>query len=340
MGGGSGSSTTGPGAFGDPVTMAANNQQHIFYRALQLIHGPDNPLVHVFWDPNSGLTAETWAGGGSPTNAPGAAGDPATMVWNSEQHIFYRDTAGNIQHVFWDPNSGEHLDTPWAGGSGTGPAAAGDPATMVADNKQHIFYRDTAGNIQHVFWDPNSPSKRTVEVWASGAGSATTGPAAAGNPTTLVWNSQQHIFYRDTAGNIQNVWWDPTSGRQAEQWAGPGPNGMGNFGEFYLKNFTEGWSTKQRLEIGYGATTGQEAEWIMERPTIDQSLSALANYGTAQFADTSAASPSTGAVGYVCCDSTGLQLNMTSDGTSTGNLLSSASSPNSTTVDLTWHDFN
>jgi Peptidase A4 family/Repeat of unknown function (DUF346) len=341
--GGTGGSGGGPAAWGDPKTMIANNQQHIFYRASQLIHGPDNPIWHVFWDPNSGLRSEIWAGAGSPTNAPGAAGDPATMVSNGQQHIFYRDAAGNIQHVLWDPSSGQRNEQ-WAGGSGsstTGPAAAGEPATLVWNNQQHIFYRDNAGNIQHVWWDPSSGMH--PETWAEGSGSSTTGPVAAGDPVTMVWNSQQHIFYRDMAGNIWHVFWDPSSGRHAEQWAGPGPNGMGNYGEFFVKNITQGWSTQLHQVIGYGATSGVTAEWIMERPqdttcilTCSSSYDNLANYGTTKMTGAFAGTASQIHT-YVCCDSSGIQFTMTSDGSSSGTVLSTASSPNNTTADFTFH---
>ncbi len=331
---GTGGSGRGPAAWGDPKTLVANNQQHIFYRAAQLIQGPDSPIVHVFWDPNSGLHSETWAGAGSPTNAPGAAGDPTTMSSNGQQHIFYRDAAGNIQHVFWDPNSGQSKEQ-W------GANAAGDPAAMVWNNQQHIFYRDLAGIIDHIFWDPSSGIHS--DIWGEGSGSSTTGPVAAGDPTTMVWNSQQHIFYRDAAGNIQHVFWDPSSGRHAEQWAGPGPNGMGNYGEFYVRDVTQGWSTQLHLVIGYGATSGVTAEWIMERPqyttcfvTCSTGLDALSNFGSAELTAAFAGTQSNIHT-YVCCDSTGTQLTMTSDGTNSGTVLSSASSPNSTTVDFVFH---
>lgn len=140
-------------------------QQHAFYR------DPNNDIWQVYWDQGQGHSFEEWTGPGSPTNAPQAAGDPATMVANNQQHIFYRvfyrDKEGNIQNVWWDPASGEHLDsTPWAGASGTGPAAAGNPATMVANNQQHIFYRDNSSKIQHVFYDQNSGNRHLDQPWA------------------------------------------------------------------------------------------------------------------------------------------------------------------------------
>ncbi|MGA8659699.1 MAG: hypothetical protein WB586_26560 [Chthoniobacterales bacterium] len=51
------------------------NQQHIFYR------GTDGAINHIFWDAQSNqLFTEQWT---QRTGAPRAAGDPATMLWNS-----------------------------------------------------------------------------------------------------------------------------------------------------------------------------------------------------------------------------------------------------------------
>jgi Peptidase A4 family/Repeat of unknown function (DUF346) len=160
----------------------------------------------------------------------------------------------------------------------------------------------------------------------------------------MVWNSQQHIFYRDTSGNIWHVYWDPSSGRHAEQWSGPGPNGLGNYAEFFLRNITQGWSTQVRQVIGYGATSGVTAEWIMERPHYNScgwsgctsGYHNLADYGTVQMTYAEAGSPSYFS-SHVCCDVNGTPITMTSDGTPSGTVLSSVSSPNNTTVNFTYH---
>jgi microsomal dipeptidase-like Zn-dependent dipeptidase len=144
---------------------------------------------------------------------PSATGDPATMTpggTNHQQHIFYRDTSGNIQHVFWDPGpAASPPNFSMFGPAVWGTNAAGNPATMLpggTNNQQHIFYRDTGGNIQHVFWDPGSQMLiHDNKLW---------GTNAAGDPATMTpggTNNQQHIFYRDTSGNIQHWFWDAGS---------------------------------------------------------------------------------------------------------------------------------
>jgi Repeat of unknown function (DUF346) len=97
------------------------------------------------------IFSQQWAGprtsiDGTPSDT--AAGDPSTMVYGQQQHIFYRSTDGKIMHVFWDQNADRIFSQQWAG-PGT---AAGDPSTMVYGQQQHIFYRSTDGKIMHVFW--------------------------------------------------------------------------------------------------------------------------------------------------------------------------------------------
>jgi hypothetical protein len=141
------------------------------------------------------------------------------MVANNQQHIFYRTDGGSIWHVFWDPSSGQHKEQ-WAGAGGVphlGPDAAGDPATMVANNQQHIFYRMFDGEVWHVLWDPDPNKGLLSERWA-GPGSSIGAPAAAGDPITMVANNQQHIFYRGTDDRLYHVFWDPNHGLSWEHW--------------------------------------------------------------------------------------------------------------------------
>ncbi len=151
-----------PRAAGDPATMVVPNQQHIFYRAT------DGSIQHIFWDshgPPGQLYNDSWTG---ITHAPTAAGDPATMVVPNQQHIFYRATDGSIQHIFWDSHSppGRLFHDSWTGITHA-PTAAGDPATMVVPNQQHIFYRATDGSIQHIFWDSHSPPDQLFhDLWS------------------------------------------------------------------------------------------------------------------------------------------------------------------------------
>jgi hypothetical protein len=164
----------------------------------------------------------------SPRLSTTAPNNPASMVYNLQQHIFSTWTDGKILHIWYDQPSGNYASDQWTGGPGgrtSAPAAAGDPATMVYGQQQHIFYRGTDGGIYHVFWDAPSNSM-FWDQWTGGPGGRTSAPAAAGDPATMVYGQQQHIFYRGTDGGIYHVFWDADKSLFFwDQWAG-GPNAL------------------------------------------------------------------------------------------------------------------
>ncbi|MEP6692574.1 MAG: galactose oxidase-like domain-containing protein [Gemmatimonadaceae bacterium] len=119
-----------------------------------------------------------------------------------QQHVFYRDVRGGIEHIFWDePTSHLYADN-WTARTGE-IAAAGNPATMVTPDQQHVFYRATDGSIRHIFWDAR-PRQLFHDNWTQRSGA----PLAFGDPATMVTPHQQHIFYRTRAGAIHHVLWD------------------------------------------------------------------------------------------------------------------------------------
>ena len=207
-------------AAGNAAVMMDNNQQHVFYRDIH------QSIIQVVWDSGSNhLRAETWGGPGSPHNAPAAVGNPAVMMGNNQQHLFYRDAQGQIIHVLWDSGQNQ-LRAPesWAGPGSphNAPAAVGDPAVMMGNNQQHLFYRDAQGQIIHVLWDSGQNQLRAPESWA-GPGNPQHAPTAAGDPAVMMGNNQQHLFYRDTQGDIIHVVWDGGNNQtRVEKWGGPG----------------------------------------------------------------------------------------------------------------------
>jgi hypothetical protein len=76
--------------------------------------------------------------------------------------------------------------------------AAGSPSVCI--NQTHYCYRDASNNIQDVVW--------TGQNWAAqqiaGPGSASGGPAAAGDPAVVAFNDEMHCFYRELGTN--EVW--------------------------------------------------------------------------------------------------------------------------------------
>ena len=191
--------TGAPAAAGNPATMVTPGQQHIFYR------GRDGAINHIFFDEAMNkLFFDQWT---QRTGAPMAAGDPATMVTSSpqQQHVFYRDASGAINHIFYDGPTNKLFRDQWTQRTGA-PVAAGDPATMVTPGQQHVFYRGTDGAIDHIFYD-QATNKLFHDQWTQRAGA----PMAAGDPATMVTPNQQHVFYRGVDGAINHIFYDATS---------------------------------------------------------------------------------------------------------------------------------
>jgi hypothetical protein len=192
----------GPPAAGDPATMVTTNQQHIFYR------GTDGAINHIWWDvPTAHLYMDQWTHHPDVPQGPAAAGDPATMVTANQQHTFYRGADGAINHIWFDEVMNHlymdqwtrHPDVPHA------PPAAGDPATMVTPNQQHVFYRDAGGVINHIWWD-EVMQHLYMDQWNRHP-DVPLAPLAADDPATMVTPGQQHVFYRDAVGVINHIWW-------------------------------------------------------------------------------------------------------------------------------------
>src|SRR5262249_25509722 len=135
-----------------------------------------------------------------------AAGNPATMVTEGQQHVFYRGADGAIYHIFWNAadnsfqvrNSIEYARA-------SGHPAAGNPATMVTEGQQHVFYRGEDNAIYHIFWNAADNSFQ-FQSWTDLAGAS--GHPAAGNPATMVTEGQQHVFYRGADGAIYHIFWN------------------------------------------------------------------------------------------------------------------------------------
>ncbi|MFF6777581.1 CAP domain-containing protein [Streptomyces sp. NPDC012637] len=196
-------------AVGDPATMVTPNQQHVFYRS------EDGAIKHLFWDASANrVFADDWSRKAGA--AADVAGNPATMVWPGQQHVFYRSTAGTVRHLFWDANLNRVFAEDWSQKAGVAADVAGDPATMVTPNQQHVFYRSTAGTVRHLFWDA-SANRVFAEDWSQKAGVAAD---VAGDPATMVTPNQQHVFYRSTAGTVRHLFWDASANRVfAEDWS-------------------------------------------------------------------------------------------------------------------------
>jgi lysophospholipase L1-like esterase len=199
-----------PPAAGDPVAMETPGQQHVFYR------GADGGIHHILWTSLSPhmLFHDDWR---ARAEAPTAAGDPATLVTaEGQQHVFYRGMDGEIIHILWDPSSPQRLRfDDWTIGA-QAPMAAGNLAAMATVGQQHVFYRGVDGAINHILWASLS-GRLHHDDWRARAHA----PAAAGDPATMMTaEGQQHVFYRGVGGEINHIFWDPSSPQQlrADDW--------------------------------------------------------------------------------------------------------------------------
>jgi hypothetical protein len=113
-------------------------------------------------------------------------------------------------------------------------------------------------------------------------------------------------------------------------------------GSFYFKNASNGISTSFTVTAPAGTTlVGNCAEWIVERPSVNGSLSELANYGLVYF-DEGYASFATGAPGSNQ-NSTGIDLGAGTFLTMVGNNNASLSVPtdeSATSMEVDWEGAN
>src|SRR5262245_20105773 len=84
------------------------------------------------------------------TKGANAVADPFVSVFNDQQHVGYRDGAGNIWDSWYNPqNNSWNLQQINSGGMTNGPAAIAGPCIGVYHNQQHFTYLDRIGTI----WD-------------------------------------------------------------------------------------------------------------------------------------------------------------------------------------------
>ncbi|GJM40112.1 MAG: hypothetical protein DHS20C20_03940 [Ardenticatenaceae bacterium] len=90
--------------------------------------------------------------------------------------------------------------------------ATSDPAaySWVGNGTYHVIYRGGTGYINEL-WYSNSTGWRQNNI-----GQLTNAPIAEGKPSAYVWeqNESQHVFYKDEAGHVQEIWYRDDGGWQ------------------------------------------------------------------------------------------------------------------------------
>ncbi|MER7456768.1 N-acetylmuramoyl-L-alanine amidase [Micromonospora sp. NPDC126480] len=181
----------------NPTGFAYGSQQHVFYR------NPDGHLEHRFYDLNTRqIAGGVWPGGAF-------VGNPHAFVHRDQQHIFGRTAGGGLIHWFWWPGIDPATDD-WAVTAGV----ASDPSGFsYAGNQHHVFFRNSAGDLQHRFFDDPSGTLNGG-VWPGGG--------FVGSPHAFVHRDQQHVFGRAAGGDLRHWYWWPGIEPGTDNWGAVG----------------------------------------------------------------------------------------------------------------------
>jgi|GEM_PF-3586136 len=197
-----------------PAGFGYGNQQHVFFR------NTDGLLEHRFYDVGArNLDGGVWPGGEF-------VGNPHAFVHRDQQHIFGRTESGGLIHWYWWPGIEPSVDD-WGVTSGV----ASDPTGFsYAGNQHHVFFRNTAGRLQHRFHDDGSGTLNGG-VWQGGE--------FVGNPHAFVHRDQQHIFGRRDNGDLVHWFWWPGNGPDTDDWGALGvvagdPVGLSTPGQHHV----------------------------------------------------------------------------------------------------------
>jgi hypothetical protein len=231
----------GPPAAGHLFVSVYNDQQHFTYidsglRIQDVWYGTDGWHLQQLTEGPPAISGEyivTAAG-------PPPRGGLFVSVYNNQQHFAYIGSGGSIQDVWYGTDgwslqqltegpaaiSGEYvIPTP-------GPPAAGNLFVSVYNDQQHFTYLDTRGNVQDVWYGSDGWHRQQLTQPPAEIGGEyvvpTPGPRAAGDLFVSVYNNQQHFAYRDTNGNIQDVW-SGTDGWHLQQLTQPPTDVRGEY---------------------------------------------------------------------------------------------------------------
>jgi hypothetical protein len=160
-------------------------------------------------------TLQTINNGGN-TSGPAAVQVPFASLYNSQQHVAYRDSAGNIS--WYDPSRNNwNLQKINNGGNTAGPSAFEGPFVGVLHSQQHFTYIDNAGNLWDSWYD--GPNNRWTLQKINNGGSTSGPPARFGSWANWVsvWvdgsGEQQHFTYIGADQVIQDAFWDGGGGK-------------------------------------------------------------------------------------------------------------------------------
>lgn len=212
--------------------------QHVFARG-------DDTLRHWFQSADNDPGLDAWDTAGL------VKSDPTGFAYGDQQHVFFRNPDGRLEHRFYDVGD-DKLD----GGVWGTATFVGNPYAFTHNEQQHVFARTEAGELVHWYWWPGI--NPTVDNWdvTSGVASDVTGfsyqggqhhiffrnsdnalehrffddkadkldggvwagGTFTGNPHAIVHGDQQHIFGRSEAGELRHWYWWPGIDPAHDNW--------------------------------------------------------------------------------------------------------------------------
>jgi hypothetical protein len=200
------------------------------------------------------------------TNGPLAIAGPSVSVFNGQQHFAYADQAGNLWDAWYDGGSHFNLQKINNGGNTNGPAVhAGQGAYSVwldsSNTQQHFTYLGSDSAVYDAYYDSHSNNWRLEKL---NSGGNTAGPKSASAPIGCAFNNQQHIGYRDNAGNIWDAWNDGSGNWNLQKINNGGKTSGGP-----AAGNVRIWVTEQQQHFTYRDAAGTiwDAFWLTDPPS-------------------------------------------------------------------------
>jgi len=167
--------------------------------------------IATTWNASGWCQAYVGSAASAPIGGANATESVAAYATPGQEHYFFRNSASELRHIYWDTTRGWVRDS-W----GTG--IAGAPSAFVYGTQQHVFARTSTGELKQRFWDAKDGVTREG-IWATGI---------ASDPVTMVNGDAQHAWAVDTAGALRHWWWAPGFPVRSDTWASSGTVGKPN----------------------------------------------------------------------------------------------------------------
>lgn len=209
------------------LTSNGTPTQHTFGR------NTSGDVIHYYWSPIPSWAAENLTTGYSNIGtAYRVATDLAVITGPTADsnalvlHAFGRNSAGDLIHYYWISSLGwaaENLTTGYSN-IGTAFRIVNTPVVinLFSNNTptQHVFGRNSIGDVIHYYWSPSAGwAAENLTAGYSNIGIAyrvVSDLAVINGPTSDSNAPVQHVFARNSAGDLIHYYWISSQGWAAE----------------------------------------------------------------------------------------------------------------------------